>query len=152
MSLCINPINLRGPYIKEVISNNDNTLVYDGYFYYRDEDLPLQRILNILSDELIDDEGNTYRSLISSSHIEIYERISGEDTSFCEDKKMQDDSDDNICFFPTEITTLKYRILKSDLTDIEKTMIYGVIKEQEKEREAQKIKAIMLNLEEDDSV
>ncbi len=164
MSVRIHPVNARGPFIREVVSNKDNTLVYDGYFYYKEEDLPLQRVMNIYSEETVDEKGDTYRALINSSHIEIYERISGEDTSYFGDDTSEDISgntvagddegeedywDKNICFFPTEITTLKYRVLKSHMTDLERLAVFGAIKEQEKMREENKIKAMMASLEED---
>ena len=164
MSLRIHPVNARGPFIRTVVSNKDNTLVYDGYFYYKAEDLPIQRVMNEHSEEIVDEKGNTYRSLINSSHIEIYEHISGQDTSNYGDDASEDVSgnvvageedeedywDKNICFFPTEITTLKYRVLKSNMTDLERMAVFGAIREQEKMREDNKIKVMMSRLEEDE--
>ena len=162
MSIRIHPVNARGPFIREVVSNKDNTLVYDGYFYFKGEDLPLQRVMNIYSEETVDEKGDTYRALINSSHIEIYEHISGEDTSNCGNDESEDVSgntvtgddegeedywDKNICFFPTEITTLKYRVLKSHMNDLERKIVYSAINELEKEREASKIKAMMARLD-----
>lgn len=162
MSLRIHPVNARGPFIREVVSNKDNTLVYDGYFYYKGDDLPLQRVMNEYSEEAVDENGTTYRSLINSSHIEIYEHISGEDTSNCgtdetEDvsgNKLNDDDeedywDKNICFFPTEITTLKYRVLKSNMTDLERKIVYSAISELEKTRDKKKIEELVGPLEDD---
>ena len=150
MSVRIHPVNARGPFIREVKSNKDDTLVYDGYFYYKDSDLPLQRVMNVYSEETVDDKGDSYRSLINSLHIEIYERISGEDTSFYGDEKTEDvsgntvdddddDSDAGICLFPTEITTLKYRVLKSNMTQLERTAVFAAINDLEKTREKKKL-------------
>lgn len=153
MSVRIHPVNARGPFIREVKSNKDNTLIYDGYFYYKDTDLPLQRVLNEYSEETVDEKGDSYRALINSSHIEIYERISGEDTSFYGDEKTEDisgntvddddDSDAGICLFPTEITTLKYRVLKSHMTQLERTAVFAAINDLEKEREKKKVEAMI---------
>ena len=163
MSVRIHPVNARGPFIREVVSNKDNALVYDGYFYYKAEDLPIQRVMNEHSEEIVDENGNTYRSLINSSHIEIYEHISGQDTSYCGDDGAEDVSgnavtcdedeedywDKKICFFPTEITTLKYRVLKSNMTDLERVAVFSAINELEKERDKKKIEELVGRLEED---
>jgi len=162
MSLRIHPVNARGPFIREVVSNKDNTLVYDGYFYYKSDDLPLQRVMNEYSEEAVDENGTTYRALINSSHIEIYEHISGEDTSKCGEDENEDISgnavnddneedywDKNICFFPTEITTLKYRVLKSHMNDLERKIVYSAISELEKMRDKKKIEELVGHLEDD---
>jgi len=162
MSLRIHPVNARGPFIREVVSNKDNTLVYDGYFYYKSDDLPLQRVMNEYSEEAVDENGTTYRALINSSHIEIYEHISGEDTSKCGEDENEDISgnavnddneedywDKNICFFPTEITTLKYRVLKSNMNDLERKIVYSAISELEKMRDKKKIEELVGHLEDD---
>ena len=150
------PFGLRNPFIRELRVNEPGTLVFDGYFYVDAKDLPVQRVMAQFGEETKDEEGNTYRSAISYMHIEIYEKISGEDTSFCGEEKIEDisgndnDSEENICFFPTEITTLKYRVLKTDLTKIEREMILESIKEQEKLREENAVKAMMAKIGEDD--
>ncbi len=164
MSLRIHPVNARGPFIREVVSNKDNTLVYDGYFYYKAADLPIQRVMNEHSEEIVDENGDTYRSLINSSHIEIYEHISGQDTSYCgydesedvsgntvtgDDEGEEDYWDKRICFFPTEITTLKYRVLKSNMTDLERTVVFSAINELEKIRDKKKIEELVGRLEDD---
>ena len=150
------PFGLHNPYITKIISHEDNTLIFDGYFYVDVNDLPIQRIMLRFGEGTTDEDGNTYQTPISNSHIEIYEKISGEDTSSYDDSEQTDISgnanddsgDENICFFPTEITTLKYRVLKSDLTKIEHDMIIEVIKEQEKKREEKKIRAMLSTLDE----
>jgi hypothetical protein len=140
MSLRIYPTGPRGPYLRELKSDKENELTFDGYFYYDQKELPIQRVLMRFSDESTDDEGNTYRTAISTDHIEIYEKISGEDTSvFYNETKEADEDDEHICFFPTEITTLKYRLIKSDLTDLERDLVYGVIAEEEKDCERRRL-------------
>lgn len=148
------PFGLRNPVINEIKSNEPGTLVFDGYFYVDSKDLPIQRLMVYFGEKITDEQGNTYRSAISDMHIEIYEKISGEDTSFYGDEKIEDisendnDSEENICFFPTEITTLKYRVLKTDLTKVEREMVLESIKEQEKMRKENTIKVMMARLEE----
>ena len=146
------PHGLRNPFIQEIKSHEDNTLVFDGYFYVDNADLPVQRIMVRFGEEYKDDDGNSYRSAITDYHIEIYEKISGEDTSvFSQNEDLsgnRSDSEDNICFFPTEITTLKYRVIKSDLTQVERDMILEHIKEKEKEREKNKVEAMLRRLDE----
>ena len=51
-------------------------------------------------------------------------------------------------FFPTEITTIKYKVLKSDLSDIEFEMLMEVISEDEKERDKIRLEKIMMNIDE----
>jgi hypothetical protein len=101
--------------------------------------------------------------------VEIYEKISGEDTSFLgaeEDAKAacdvsgatvvdisgggESDDDLDICFFPTEITTLKYRVLKSNLNPLEFKMVEDHIREISKAKEAEEIKQLMASAEAED--
>jgi len=129
MSIRIYPHSPRGPYIREVKSNTDNELIFNGYFYFDQKDLPLQRVMMTFGEEAVDDTGNSCRAALTVQHIEIYEKISGEDTSeyYSNDKDLSgnsplreegedddEDSLDGVCFFPTEITTLKYIVIKSD--------------------------------------
>ena len=159
MSIRIYPHSPRGPYIRELKSNENNTIVYDGYFYFDQKDLPLQRVLMRFGDEVADEDGNSFRTTLSIQHIEIYEKISGEDTSqiysrdkdlsgnntFCtegaEGKDDDEDSLDGVCFFPTEITTLKYRVIKSDLTPIERKLILETIVDLDKDFERNRIQS-----------
>jgi hypothetical protein len=150
------PHGIHNPFIKEIKSDENNTLVFDGYFYIDSKDLPVQRIMVKFGEESIDENRNTYRVECSDMHIEIYEKISGEDTSFysksdqinISDDIDNDDWDDNICFFPTEITTLKYRILKTNLTKLERDMLLTSIKESEKEREKKRINELTARFDE----
>jgi hypothetical protein len=167
------PIGTRNPFIREIKSHEDGTIVYDGYFYVDSKDLPVQRILSRYSEPTVDEAGNRHCSHISSMQVEIYEKISGEDTSFlgaeaegdakatcdvsggtatvidisgaCADGESDDDLD--ICFFPTEITTLKYRVLKSDLNPLEFKMVEDHIRELTKAKEAEEIKQLMASAE-----
>ncbi len=154
MSIRIYPHSPRGPYIRELKSNENNTIVYDGYFYFDQKDLPLQRVLMRFGDEVADEDGNSFRTTLSIQHIEIYEKISGEDTSqiYSRDNDLSgnstegikdddEDSLDGVCFFPTEITTLKYRVIKSDLTPIERKLILETIVDLDKDFERNRIQS-----------
>ncbi len=92
------------------------------------------------------DDGFCY-TVLSANHIEIYEKVSGQDTSHDDEKSDSDSSDSDcsnkICFFPTEITTLKYRILKSNLTAEERDMIEICIKEDNNSRNHKKISELI---------
>lgn len=155
MSVRIYPHSPRGPYIREVKSNDNNELVYDGYFYFDNNDLPLQRVLMTFGEKAEDEMGNSCRAALTVQHIEIYEKISGEDTSeiYSKDNDLSgnntcaecndddEDSLDGVCFFPTEITTLKYRVIKSDLTPIERKLVLETIVELDKDFERNRIKS-----------
>lgn len=183
------PISTRNPFIRELISSDAGVLVYDGYFYVDAADLPVQRIMVTYGEPVSNDKGELCYTAASAAHIEIYEKISGEDTSFrkgaddCKEQDLsvqdasksqdqdasqnlsvqnqdasqsqdkdasqtEDDMSDDydICFFPTEITTLKYRVLKSNLTSQERNMLELVIKEQTKAIENRRINDMMANL------
>jgi len=141
------PRGTRNPFIKEIMSHEDNTLVFDGYFYVDAMDLPVQRVMVTYDAPVKTETGYCYTA-VSASHVEIYEKESGQDTSH--DDETDDETaahncsnEENICFFPTEITTLKYRILKSNLTVIERDIIESSIKEANKALNEKKI-AIMV--------
>ena len=129
----IYPKNARGPYIKDVILNENDTLLFDGYFHYDQKDLPQQKVLVIFGDEATDNEGNSCRSASSVQHIEIYEKYCDEDTQ----------GHIHTHIYPTEFITLKYRVIKSDLTAIERQMILETIIEQEKTHEKAKLTALI---------
>ena len=185
------PISTRNPFIRELISSDAGVLVYDGYFYVDAADLPVQRIMVTYGEPVPNDKGELCYTAASAAHIEIYEKISGDDTSFRQSEQSQEKSQDlsvqdaslsqdqdasqdlsvqdasqnlsvqnqdasqteddmsddyDICFFPTEITTLKYRVLKSNLTSQERNMLELVIKEQTKAIENRRINDMMANL------
>ncbi len=159
MSVRVYPHSPRGPYIREVKSNLNNELVFNGYFYFDKKDLPLQRVLMTFGESAEDEEGNSCRVALTVQHVEIYDKLSGEDTSeyYSKDKESSnkdlscnstedtkdddEDSLDGVCFFPTEITTLKYRVIKSDLTQIERKMILERIAEMDKDFERKRIQS-----------
>lgn len=165
------PIGTRNPFIRELITHDEGrTLVYDGYFYVDAADLPVQRIMVTYGEPVRNEEGSLCYTATGAAHVEIYEKISGEDTSFrgcdadvtdntADNAVVQDlaaaaaaadDEDDyDICFFPTEITTLKYRVLKSNLTPQESSMIEAVIKEQTKEMERNRIATMLAAVTDD---
>jgi len=164
MSIRIYPHSPRGPYIRELKSNENNEIKYDGYFYFDNNDLPLQRVLMTFGEKVEDAAGNSCRAALTVQHIEIYEKISGEDTSeifsrdndlsgnsvYTEGKDDDEDSLDGICFFPTEITTLKYRVIKSDLTPIERKLILETIVDLDKDFERNRIQSYIDRAEEAD--
>lgn len=163
MSCRFYPFDTRNPFIIEVKSHEDNTLVFDGYFYVDQKDLPVQRIMATFGEPYVDEDGTSCRSMVSSSHIEIYEKISGEDTSYYGDESPvadlsgnttdlsgNEEDDWNICFFPTEITTLKYRVMKSDLTKLEFDSVSSAIKEAEKERENKRLTSLMSAIDDEE--
>lgn len=91
------------PFIRTLKSFTADTISFDGYFYLEDDTMPVERILI---------KDNTWH------HIEIYEKKTVEDTSI---QHTTDSSDENesICFFPTAIIHLKYRIITSLTTNEE---------------------------------
>lgn len=128
------PHGIPNPFINTLISTTDDTIVFDGYFYLDAKDLPVERIMvkNIEK-----------KQTFTESHIEIYEKISGKDTSSYCDISGSDCDEENICFFPTEITTLKYRVIKTDLTREIRESLLDSIKKTHNEREQKKIDEIM---------
>lgn len=139
MEIAFYPEGVRNPFINEIKSHQENLLVFDGYFY--SNELPVQRIMVQFGEMVTDETGATYRSMLSSSHIELFE------VSCCDDTAILS-GDDKSGFFPTEITTIKYKILKSDLSDMEFEMLMEVISEDEKERDKIRLENIMKNIDE----
>jgi len=68
-----------------------------------------------------------------------------------ENTEDDDDFGGKICFFPTEITTLKYRVLKTDLTSVGRKLIEEVIQENESSREKLKIEQMLSRYNLEDS-
>lgn len=86
---------VRNPYIGTLQSFTEDTILFDGYFNVEGAVMPVERIM---------------RTPSGSYHIEIVSKTILEDTS------VYDDADDDmpgckICYFPSAITELKYRIL-----------------------------------------
>jgi hypothetical protein len=85
---------LRIPYIDELISHEPGRMVFDGYFYIEDAAMPVERV---------------FHSNKGSFHVEIYEKKALEDTS--EFGPYDEEEGGHICFFPTAIIELKYRVI-----------------------------------------
>ena len=83
------------PYIRTLKSFTTDTISFDGYFYLEDDTMPVERIL-------INDD--------TWQHIEIYEKKTVEDTSTS--TTSSNDENESICFFPTAIIHLKYRVIQ----------------------------------------
>ena len=83
------------PHIRSLKSFTSDTISFDGYFYLEDDTMPVERIL-------INDD--------TWQHIEIYEKKTVEDTST--PTTSSNDEGDDICFFPTAIIHLKYRVIQ----------------------------------------
>jgi hypothetical protein len=84
---------ITNPFIRTLKSFTADTISFDGYFYLEDETMPVQRIL--IKDDVW-------------QHIEIYEKKTVEDTS-----TTSNIEGDDICFFPTAIIQLKYRVIST---------------------------------------
>ena len=85
---------LRVPYMDEVLTNEPGHLVFDGYFYIEDGAVPFHRIIHTPQGEF---------------HVEIYEKKTLKDTS--EYGPYDEEEGGAICFFPTAIIELRYRVL-----------------------------------------
>lgn len=123
------PISSSGPYIRRVISDIPGELVYDGYFYCERMQFPMERL--IVRRTPVAGLAGVKRTYVHSvQHVEIYEKISGEDTSEYSETTADvsdgsgsgicDDDDfmgGGVCFFPTEIVTLRYRVLEDEVPD-----------------------------------
>lgn len=88
--------------MEDVLSITENTIQFDGYFYLEDGAMPVERIVW------------TGEKLL---HIEILSKKTEEDTS---QYSTIDDEDGSgpyqVCFFPTAVITLTYRILSELVT------------------------------------
>lgn len=85
------------PFIRSLKSFTSDTISFDGYFYLEDDTMPVERILI---------KEDTWQ------HIEIYEKKTVEDTSISTTTTSSNDEGDDICFFPTAIIHLKYRVIQ----------------------------------------
>ena len=92
----------RIPYNQELISHEPGHIVYNGYFYIEDGAMPVERI---------------FLSPRGMFHVEIYEKKTMEDTS--EYGPYDEEEGGSICFFPTAIISLHYRILSELITSEE---------------------------------
>ncbi len=109
------PGSCRGPFCRDVIEFTESSITFDGYFYDSEkEQLPQQRILKLLVTDYVDRHRINLKR-VAIYHVEIYEKIEGVDTSVTDD--------DDICFFPSNKITLKFRVLKKDFDDAEEKRI-----------------------------
>jgi hypothetical protein len=92
---------LRIPFIDELISHEPGRMVFDGYFYIDDAVMPVERV---------------FHSNKGSFHVEIYEKKTIEDTS--EFGPYDEEEGGHICFFPTAVIELKYRVI-AEISDKE---------------------------------
>lgn len=110
---------IRHPYIMNLIKYTDlsdsGSITFNGYFYVEPAIFPIERIL------LIFDLVNTKLEYVNFAHIEIVEKITKENTS--EYGEYDEEYGGSICFFPTEIATYNYRILKNNLSNDEITKL-----------------------------
>jgi hypothetical protein len=100
----------------EVLTNEPGHLIFDGYFYIEDGAVPLQRIIHTPQGEF---------------HVEIYEKKTLEDTS--EYGPYDEEEGGSICFFPTAIIELRYRILQKIETRSDRVKVEQQILESEKD-------------------
>ncbi len=132
------PHDTRSPYISELIRHervgNEGIMEFNGYFYIEDDSCPVERILCY-------DNGKAFED---SYHIEIYEKKTIRDTSYDGQEGEGGDEDDEfggrICFFPTAIIHLKYRVLEKIRGAEEMKCIHENILEQEEEFVKREIK------------
>ncbi len=125
------PHDTRSPYVSELIRHervgNEGIMEFNGYFYIEDESCPVERILCYNNGFLED-----------AYHIEIYEKKTGRDTSYDGQEEGGDEDDEfggRICFFPTAIIRLKYRVLEKIRGAEEMKCIHENILEQQGEFE-----------------
>lgn len=85
---------LRIPFIDELISHEPGRMVFNGYFYIDDEAMPIERVFHSNKGEF---------------HVEIYEKNTLKDTS--EYGPYDEEEGGHICFFPTNIIELRYRVI-----------------------------------------
>lgn len=90
---------LRIPFIDELISHEPGCIVFNGYFYIDDAVMPVERVFHSNKGEF---------------HVEIYEKKTLEDTS--EFGPYDEEEGGHICFFPTAVIELRYRVI-SEIKD-----------------------------------
>jgi len=120
------PMSLRNPYSPTVLEFTDSSITFDGYFYESNDNFPLQRVLALLVPDRTEGD-TTHMKRIAVYHIEITEKIEGKDTSEYGPFNSEDSDDDcvGVCFFPTNIVTLRFRILQKDFDKDEENRIYA---------------------------
>jgi hypothetical protein len=109
--------HVRSPHTRELISFTEDTILFDGYFYIEDGAVPVERI---------------FFTKDGYFHIEITEKKTLDDTSVYApyssiDETANDDDDFfgcGVCFFPTAMIELKYRLIKK--IDFSNNEIYNI--------------------------
>lgn len=101
------PTSVTCPYVKKLISITNNTMVFNGYFYLENDTLPIKRILCI---------NNTL------FYTEILKKQNVEDTS-----KYSNLEEGRVCFFPTSIIELEFKIIKKLEVNKELSELYDSI-------------------------
>jgi hypothetical protein len=86
---------IKVPYMDEVRLCEPGRIVFDGYFYLEDSTMPVERILFLRTGYHL---------------VEIIEKKTIEDTS--EFGPYDEEVGGRICFFPTALIDLRYRIIK----------------------------------------
>jgi len=114
---------IRNPYIMDLLEFTNSSITFNGYFYLDASVFPIERLL--ITYDYSDASGSFN---VEISHIEITEKLSGKDTS---STFYDEEVGGHICFFPTEITTLNYRILQENLTNTEIEVLSKEIIEKE---------------------
>jgi len=123
------PHSLRNPYILDLHSRNDTTIVFNGYFYMESSALPVERIL-LLENDVVGQEWY---------HVQIVGKESGTTTS---SYNYYEEEEYAVSLFPTEVVTLTYRIIERDLSDDDiRSIIYHITCEEE-EKEDERMRAL----------
>jgi hypothetical protein len=89
------PLSTRCPYVRKIIKQEKEKLVYNGYFYLEDNTMPVKRIMCQNSNLTL---------------VEITKKITLDDTSVYGeyDKELGG----RACFFPTNVIELEFKIIK----------------------------------------
>ena len=103
------PTSCRGPYCRDVYAFSETEITFNGYFY-DDESLPQKRLLYV----------NSNNERVAIYFVEILEKIEGISV-------YGDGDGDDICFFPTNHITLRFRVIQKDFDHEEERRIYRVL-------------------------
>lgn len=95
----------RSPHIRRLIRVDlkEGVLVFDGYYYASEAELPARAHLVITRDDIFE----------HASLVEITAKEEGEDTSQMSEIEEDDGSVLQVCFFPTRIITLRFVVLEA---------------------------------------
>lgn len=109
------PMTTKCPWTQKIISHCDGKLVFDGYFYLEDDTLPVKRVLY-------------YNNNLQ--YVEIFKKQNKENTS-----EYSDIEEGRVCFFPTHIIELEYRVIKDVESNKELDELFDLIMQEEKDVE-----------------